>query len=165
MDVAGFWTEANQLVEPVLNLFSGYIQFQNIGRARLAGLDFTVTAVPLTPSLTTTLSYMYLYTQDLDLKEPLPFRPKHLATVSADYQWRSFGIGADVRYSSRFEKVELFEGDPRVGQETLDLRASWGQGPWTARLKVSNALNYIYNLAPRVLEPVRSGTVILTWTR
>lgn len=165
LDLAGFWTEANQLIEPTLNLLAGNIQFQNIGRARLAGLDLTVTAVPLTPNLTTTASYMYLYTRDLNLDEPLPFRPKHLATLTADYRWRAVGVGADVRLSSRFERVELYETDPRVGQETVDLRASWSQGPWTARLKVGNAFNYIYNLAPRVLEPVRTLTLVLTWNR
>jgi hypothetical protein len=31
-------------------------------------------------------------------------------------------------------------------------------------LKVANALNYIYNLAPRVLEPVRTTTLTVAYT-
>jgi hypothetical protein len=46
----------------------------------------------------------------------------------------------------------------------LDLRASWKAGPLEAHLKVANALNYIYNLAPRVLEPVRTTTLTVAYT-
>ncbi len=162
VDVAGFWTEAKDAIEPVL-LFSK-IQVQNIQNARIAGVDASLTVVPLT-RLTTTVAYQYLYSQDLAIQMPLPFRPKHLGSVTADYQWKAFGVGADFRFSSRFERVELYETDPRVGQKTVDFRASWGEGPWTVRLKVGNAFNYMYNLAPRILEPGRTATLILTWTR
>ncbi|HTR20088.1 MAG TPA: TonB-dependent receptor [Gemmatimonadales bacterium] len=165
VDVAGFWTEAKDAIEPVLGFLTNQIQFQNIQNARLAGVDVAVTALPLTTHLTTTVSYMYLYTQDLAIHQPLPFRPEHLAVISADYTWRGFGIGGDFRYSSRFERVELHETDPRVGQQTVDLRASWGQGPWGIHLKLGNTFNYIYNLAPRILEPGRTATLVLTWTR
>jgi hypothetical protein len=46
----------------------------------------------------------------------------------------------------------------------LDLRASWAPGPLAVHLKVANALNYIYNLAPRTLEPVRAASLALTYT-
>jgi len=164
VDVAGFWTEAKNAVDPVLNFLTGQIQFQNIVNARLAGVDASVTVLPV-EHLTTTASYMYLHTEDLSINQPLPFRPQHLAVVSADYTWRAFGVGADFRYSSRFERVELHETDPRVGQQTVDFRASWGDGPWSVRFKLGNAFNYIYNLAPRILEPGRTATLVLAWTR
>jgi hypothetical protein len=46
----------------------------------------------------------------------------------------------------------------------LDLRAGWSMGPWSAHLKVANVLNYVYNLAPRVVEPVRTATLTLTFS-
>jgi hypothetical protein len=85
--------------------------------------------------------------------------------LMADFTWRSLGVGADLRYSSRFERQDpLFPGDPRLGDKVLDLRASWTAGPLEAHLKVANALNYIYNLAPRVLEPVRTTTLTVAYT-
>jgi len=33
------------------------------------------------------------------------------------------------------------------------------------RVKAANVLNFIYNLAPRTLEPVRSVTLVATFTR
>src|SRR2546430_3770621 len=59
-DAALFWTEAYDLIEPRVNLSS--IQFRNLTRARLAGLDLTLTALPLTPRLTTALAYTIFYT-------------------------------------------------------------------------------------------------------
>jgi len=46
----------------------------------------------------------------------------------------------------------------------LDLRAVWRHGPLAAHVLVSNALNYIYNLVPRTLAPVRTITLAVTWT-
>src|SRR2546430_3201488 len=81
--------------------------------------------------------------------------------------FRSLSLGGEFRYTSRIERIELepvFGRDPRVPARVLDLRASWQRGPVSARLLVANALNYIYNLVPRTLEPVRTASVVLTWT-
>jgi len=59
--------------------------------------------------------------------------------------------------------VDLFPTDPRIPAKVLDLRAGWTFGPLTARILVTNALNYIYNLVPRTLAPVRTATVTLTY--
>lgn len=167
-DAALFWTEARHLVEPAITP-SLLIQFQNVQRARLAGLDLNVTAMSLGPHVTTTLAYQYLLARELAHdtvpERPLLYRPRHLVTLAADYTWRRVGLGADLRYSSKFERQDpLFPGDPQLGGKVLDLRASWAAGPLEAHLKVANALNYIYNLAPRVLEPVRTTTLALTYT-
>ena len=167
VDAALFWTEARRLIEPTFNTAALQIQFQNLARARLTGLDLSVTA-PLTPRLSTSLAYMFLYARELATDttpaRPLPFRPRHLLTLSADYALGAAALGADFRYTSRFERVELYETDPRVSTKVLDLRASWTHGPLAAHLLVSNALNYIYNLVPRTLAPVRAVSVAVTWT-
>ena len=117
--------------------------------------------------MTGTIAYLFLDARDLANDSVLAFRPKQLLTLSADYRWRMFSVGGDFRYSSRIERIELepvFGGDPRVAAKVLDLRASWQRGALAARLLVANALNYIYNLVPRTLEPVRTASVVLTWT-
>ena len=163
-DVALFWTEAYDLIEPHVDTTLAQIQFRNVARARLVGLDLALGASPLTPQLTASLAYTFLYSRDLALDSALAFRPTHLLTLTADYHWRAFGVGGDFRYSSRFERVELYPDDPRVDAEVLDLRASWEQGPLAARVLLTNALDYIYNLVPRTLAPVRTLSVTLTWT-
>ena len=164
VDAALFWTEASQLIEPTVNTTVLKIQFQNVARARLAGLDLAVTANPLTPRLATTLGYTFLYARELSHdtvpQRPLAFRPRHLLTLGADYTAGGLGVGAEFRYSSRFERVELTPpSDPRVAVKVLDLRAGWARGPASVRVLVANALNYLYNYAPRALEPVRTVSV------
>ncbi|OLC04962.1 MAG: hypothetical protein AUH78_07250 [Gemmatimonadetes bacterium 13_1_40CM_4_69_8] len=164
VDAALFWTEASQLIEPTVNTTVLKIQFQNVARARLAGLDLAVSANPLTPRLATTLGYTFLYARELSHdtvpQRPLAFRPRHLLTLGADYTAGGLGVGAEFRYSSRFERVELTPpSDPRVAVKVLDLRAGWARGPASVRVLVANALNYLYNYAPRALEPVRTVSV------
>jgi len=142
------------------------IQIQNVSRARLRGLDASLAVTPL-PALTATIAYLFLDARDVADDSLLAFRPKHLLTLSADYRWRTLSVGGDFRYTSRIERIELepvFGRDPRVAARVLDLRAGWQRGSVSARLLVTNALNYIYNLVPRTLEPVRTGSLVLTWT-
>ena len=172
LDAALFWTEASDLIEPTLYAVpdSGpRIQFRNVTRARLAGLDATFTAAPFTPRLKGTVAYMFLYARQLARdtvpEQPLAFRPRHLVTLSADYDVGPAAVGADFRYSSRVERIELegYVDGRRVAASVLDLRAAWRRGPWTVRVLLANALNYAYNLVPETLAPVRTGTLSLTW--
>jgi outer membrane receptor for ferrienterochelin and colicins len=174
LDAALFWTEARELLEPtfvrvvdsVAKDTVQKIQIENVSRARLRGVDASLAVTPI-PALTATIAYLLLDARDLATDSVLAFRPKHLLTLSADYRWRTLSVGADFRYSSRIERIELepvFGRDPRVSARVLDLRAGWQRESWSARLLVTNALNYIYNLVPRTLEPVRTFSVVLAWT-
>jgi iron complex outermembrane receptor protein len=171
LDGALFWTEARRLLEPTFVLVPPdtvpKIQIQNVSRARLRGLDASLTITPSASPISASVAYTFVDARDLATDSLLAFRPKHLLTLAADYRWRALSVGADFRYSSRIERIELepvFGGDPRVAAKVLDLRAGWQRGPLSAWLLVTNALNYIYNLVPRTLEPVRTVSVILTWT-
>jgi outer membrane receptor protein involved in Fe transport len=172
LDAALFWTDASDLIEPGLfvdTLGPPFIQFRNVTRARLAGLDASFSVTPFTPRLRATVAYMYLYARQLAHdtvpEQPLAFRPRHLLTLSADYGVGPASVGADYRYSSRVERIELesFVDGRRVAVSVLDLRAAWQRGPWTVRVLLANALNYAYNLVPETLAPVRTGTLSLAW--
>jgi len=168
-DAALFWTEARRLIEPVYTP-QGEIQFQNLQRARLLGLDLSATATPFTSRLSTSIAYQYLHARQLRTAttqpQPLLFRPRHLVTISAGYTVHAIRIGADFRYSSRYEReYPIYTGDRLYEMRVLDLRAGWTAGPVDIRLTVGNVFNYIYNLAPRTLEPVRTVTLVATFTR
>lgn len=169
LDAAAFWTDARQLIEPAFFDSGGvpYIQFRNVLRARLRGFDLSLVARPVTPKLETSVAYTFLDARDVGTDSVLAFRPKHLLTLAADYGLGAFSVGGDFRYISRIERIELglsWADDPRVAARVLDLRAGWRRDAWSARLLVSNALNYIYSLTPGTLEPVRAVSVVLTWT-
>ena len=165
-DAALFWTDAYDLIEPTVD--NGRIQFRNVTRARLAGLDLAVTATAPVAGLSSTLSYTFLHARQLAHdsvpERPLAFRPTHLLTLSADYQRGAIGVGGDFRYTSRLDRVEIYEADPRVAEKVLNLRASAVWGAWTLRAQLANALNYIYSQVPRTLAPVRTLAATITWT-
>ena len=173
LDAALFWTEARELVEPQLILVldpvtmktTAKIQLQNVTRARISGLDATLLAAPIPEHLAAALAYTYL-----DTRPTLAFRPTHLLTVTADYApagtGGAWGVGADFRYASRPERIEL-EGfvDPRrVAVRVLDVRGSWTHRQFEVRLLVANALNLVYNLVPETLAPVRTISVTAAWS-
>jgi len=175
LDAAVFWTEARDLIEPQVLLIppdTVRIQLQNVVRARIAGFDASVIAAPIPDRLIATLGYNYLYTRRQlagdSTEGPLAFRPRHLLQLGADYKLGALGVGADFRFASRPERIEL-EGfvDPRrVPVKVLDLRANWksANGPVEFRLLAANVLNYIYNLVPETLAPVRTVTLTAVWT-
>src|SRR5256714_8291802 len=94
-DAAVFWTQAYDLIEPSVN--GSAIQFRNVTRARPARLDLALTAQRPIARLTTSLAYTFLYARALASDGapggPLAFRPKHLLTLSADYQWHAVSVG------------------------------------------------------------------------
>jgi iron complex outermembrane receptor protein len=173
LDVALFWTEARDLIEPqVLRIppDTVRIQLQNVVRARIAGLDASVIAAPIPDRLIATLGYTYLDTRRRlagdSTEGPLAFRPRHLLTLGADYNVGAVGLGADFRFASRPERIEL-EGfvDPRrVPVKVLDVRAAWKSGPVELRVLATNVLNYMYNLVPETLAPVRTVTLTAVWS-
>jgi iron complex outermembrane receptor protein len=175
VDAAAFWTEARDLIEPRSILVppdTVEIQLQNVARARIAGIDASIIAAPIPNRLVATLGYTYLSTRRQlagdSTTGPLAFRPRHMLKVTTDYTLLAgLGLGADFRYSSRPERIEL-EGfvDPRrVPVKVLDLRASWRRGPVELRLLAANVLNYIYNLVPETLAPVRTLSLTAVWSR
>ena len=173
IDAAVFWTEARDLIEPQLLRIppdTVEIQLQNVVRARIAGFDASVVAAPLPDRLLATLGYTYLNTRRSlagdSASGPLAFRPRHLLTLGADYTLGAMGMGADFRFASRPERIELegFVDARRVPVNLLDLRAAWKQGPVEFRFLATNVLNYMYNLVPETLAPVRTVTLSAVWS-
>ena len=173
LDAAAFWTEARDLIEPQVLLIppdTVPIQLQNVVRARIAGLDASIVAAPIPQRLTATLGYTFLSTDRRlsgdSTSGPLAFRPRHLITMGADYTLGPFGVGADFRYASRPESIELegFVDSRRVAMNVLDLRGTWHRGPVEIRFLAANVLNYIYNLVPETLAPVRTVTLTAVWS-
>lgn len=176
VDAAAFWTEARDLIEPQVLLVppdTVLIQLQNVVRARLVGIDASIVAAPIRERLITTLGYTFLSTDRRVTDDstsrggPLAFRPRHMLTLGADYTIGAFGVGADYRFASRPESIELegFVDSRRVAMNVLDLRASWHRGPVEVRLLAANVLNYVYNLVPETLAPVRTVTLTAVWAR
>ncbi|MDZ7369932.1 MAG: TonB-dependent receptor [candidate division KSB1 bacterium] len=153
VDVAGFINDYWDMIEPRPDE-NQVIRFINVTRARISGVEMTATLQPIKP-LFLNLGFTFMNPQDLKQNTVLSYRPKSLATLSAAYTFGSFEAGADFRYVSRIERVEVYPNDERVPQKVLDLRAAWKRGSLRLALNVNNVFNYNYTQMERTLMPIR----------
>lgn len=72
----------------------------NIGRARVEGLELAATARPIEP-LVVKIAYTLLDAHDLDTDERLTLRPRSKLVTSLDYLPGSWSLGIDHSYQSR----------------------------------------------------------------
>jgi len=152
-DMAGFWSDYWDMIEPRPNE-NQVIRFINVTRARIAGVETNMTVVPI-KNLSFTFGYTIMDPHDVDKNTILSYRARHLWVASATFTAHPFEIGADGRYVSRFERVEVYPNDDRVDQRVLDLRASYSWKNIRLSLNANNILNYNYTQMERTLMPVR----------
>ncbi|MGD2217710.1 MAG: TonB-dependent receptor [Gemmatimonadales bacterium] len=171
LDVAGFFYDfENLIVADTMLVGTGTIeiQFDNMPEARILGFEAMARVSFLRDRLLGQASYTYLDTEETDTTtgatRPLPYRPKHLVTASGTLTLGPFEIGADYRFGSAPERVQVFTDerlDPRVDMKVLDARLAYRVGSQVIRFMVDNALNYGYTTIERNLEPIRRYTVAL----
>lgn len=158
-------TSPNEVTGPV-------IQFENVTRARIQGVEAEIKTEWLRRIFSTDLGYTYTWSRDLDANTILKFRPRHLLYLSGQCSWEHARLVADFRFLSRIERIDenlvrlapIINGDQRVDVKIVDLRASYdliGLGaPLRVGFTVGNLLNYSYVELLGNLGPVR--TYVLT---
>ncbi len=153
LDVAGFWSDYWDLIEPEPNE-NQVIQFINLTRARITGVETMLKFIP-TRHLFFDIGYTVMQPQNVETEETLAYRPNHLLTASTSYRLGSVDIGADFRYVSRFDAVKLYPHEDRVPQKVLDLRLTYHWNQIDFRINANNVFNYNYTQRERMLEPIR----------
>lgn len=165
LDAAFFQNEFYDFIEPGVDRTDGQIFFNNVVRARIQGAEIAVKSKILSDKLSLALSYMYLFSRDLEKKKSLKYRPKHSMLFNADYSFYDFVIGTDFRFWSRVEEIDIElidlgivpDGESRVDVYVLDFRVGYDllsfNLPIRLHLAVNNVFNYNYveligNLAP-----------------
>ncbi len=165
VDVSLFDNEYWELIEAHLDLIRGQIQFRNIPRARIRGIEATtnismpirILGLNMIPSLQASVTAMDH--KDLKWNEPLTYRPKLLATIKALFRIGSTQIEVDYRYASKIDKVKIYPINDRVPMKFLDVRASYDFWHLTVQLGIKNLLQYNYAPMESNLMPMRTFTV------
>jgi iron complex outermembrane receptor protein len=145
-DFAAFWMEYDNMIQYSIGIYpppgqpnsSDYLGFKpfNVERARIAGLEFSLTGngkigeVELIPFM----GYTYTYPGDLKespeqqdvgvflnnmfstfgknlLKTPesdllLPFRNRHMVRFDLQANWKNYGLGMNIQYNTFMEKID-----------------------------------------------------------
>ncbi len=162
MDISLFDNEYSELIEAHLDLIRGQIQFRNIPRARIRGIEMTTNwsmafqflKRQWIPGLQISLTAMDH--EDMTWHEPLTYRPKILATVKSLLQTGPLYLQADLRYASKIDQVKIYPINDRVAMKFVDVRIAWSVWKITFQAGVNNLLNYNYASMESNLMPPRT---------
>lgn len=165
IDVSLFDNEYWQLIEAHLDLIRGQIQFRNIKRARIRGIEATtnfsyplqIWGVNCTPSLQASLTAMDH--EDLTWHEPLTYRPKTIATIKTGLRIFRAQLQVDYRYASKIQAVKIYPINERVPMKFLDMRFTYDWRWLSLKLGVNNLLQYNYAPMESNLMPQRTFTI------
>jgi iron complex outermembrane receptor protein len=193
-DIAAFWTEYDDMIEFIFGLYPpdsveyptvddiGF-KSQNIGNARITGIDMGISGTGPIGKTTVTLFAGYTYMNPVDLSSDtlenniLKYRYHHSFKSDIDVAMRKFSFGLSTVYRSFMERIdeafeesilgtEIFPGlkeyreENNSGNIVFDIRASYS---FTASTKLSfivkNMFNEEYMGRPGDIQPPRSFTL------
>jgi iron complex outermembrane receptor protein len=187
LDIAGFWSEYNSMMEFLLTGKNGVFGFQssNIGDTRIRGLDTNLTGKFGTKKLPITfiIGYTYLDPRYQDFNDNvassssvdfnvLKYRSLHNAKADIEASAFGFSLGVNGRYVSHMlaidEEFNLFIPGLRnfrdvndSGYFLLNLRAAYKYKDYKLSLLVNNVMNTAYTVRPALLEAPRNISVRL----
>ncbi|MBN1542121.1 TonB-dependent receptor [candidate division KSB1 bacterium] len=165
IDLSLFNNEYWEMVEAHLDLIRGQIQFRNIPRATIRGVEATSnlsSEVALLgrswiPALQLSLTAMDH--RDRQWDEALPYRPKVLASAKASLKTGAVQVEIDYRYAARIDAVKVYPINDRVPMKFVDGRVSWRWKSYSLQLGINNIFQYNYAPMESNLMPMRHVTI------
>ena len=169
-DIAIFWNEYWNLIEPKLVPALQAFQFVNLTRARIRGGEAALEWELPRRELKFRAGYTFLDADDLDENVALAFRSKHLVVLSLDgHVYGPLSLGVDFRFVSKPERLDtdfsrfIADADVLVDTQVIDARASIRVGNLSAALLVNNLGQYYYLERPALLGAPRRATLQLQY--
>ena len=165
IDISLFDNEYWKMIEAHLDLIRGQIQFRNIHRARIRGIEATTNFSLPIRLWSLKLSYDFhasltaMDHEDLKWHEPLTYRPKVIATIKSSLHFRKLQFQADYRYGSKIAEVKIYPINDRVPMKFLDVRIGYDIWDLSFQLGIKNLLQYNYAPMESNLMPMRTFTV------
>ena len=162
IDLSVFDNEYWNLIEAHLDLFRGLIQFRNVGRARIQGIEATTkwsqmlqtAGFHYTPIAD--LSITVMNHEDLRWHEPLKYRPGTIITLKTGLRIGQLTLQIDHRYASRIEAVKIYPINDRVSMKFWDIRMNVMIKKITFKTGIRNLFNYNYAPMESNLIPPRT---------
>ncbi len=162
VDISLFDNEYWKLIEAHLDLIRGQVQFRNIFRARIRGIEATTNfSLPFhfwnwNFSYDVNASLTAIDHEDLKWHEPLTYRPKLLVTVKSSLHYGDWQLQADYRYASKIDEVKIYPINDRVPMKFLDVRIAYEIWKLNFQLGVNNLMQYNYAPMESNLMPMRT---------
>ncbi len=175
-EISLFRNEFWDLIEPTFNT-SGQVQFQNITRARIQGVELNLKSSWFDGFLTGDLGYTYIYPEDISKNDLLKYRPRHLLYVNGNISIKPVQLGIDFRFISKADRIDeefavlgiIRQGEKRVPAFVTDLHLNtdWRFTglPLSSSFHVNNLFNYNYVELIGNIAPIRNFVLTMegTW--
>jgi iron complex outermembrane receptor protein len=158
-DIAVFQNDYWNLIEPTLDITTNSIQFLNVSRPRIRGVELSSkfswwqNRVGLEANLT------IMDHEDLDTGQYLFYRPRRLAKIIPSVRLERVDVQIEYHYASRVDRVQVFPLDNRVPMHLWKLKAGYKWQNLRVTGEIHNLFNYNYTTRERFLEPIRNVTL------
>ena len=164
IDLSFFDNEYSELIEAHLDLIRGLVQFRNIPKARIRGIEATMNMnFPLelfgydfAPGIKTSITA--LDHEDLQWHEPLTYRPNIISSAKLILKPGKVNLQINYRYGSKIEEVKIYPINDRVAMHFVDVQTSYDFGPVALQFGVNNLFQYNYAPMESNLLPMRTFT-------
>ncbi|MDZ7374881.1 MAG: TonB-dependent receptor [candidate division KSB1 bacterium] len=170
LDGSLFRSDYRQLIEAHLDIIRGFIQFRNIPRARIQGveassdLSLPFRLLRTSGSATWRFSLTAVHHEELEFHDPLPYRPRRLLTSRWFLRFGSLEGEVDYRFASRIERVKVYPITDRVPMHFWDVHLGVTLGSVKIRAACRNLTNYNYAPMESNLEAPRRFELGLEWS-
>jgi len=168
LDVAVFFSNYKDLIEPVIDPADGFAYFNNVLEAQINGVEAGLIIFILPEVLDLNVNYTYLLAEDVVTGKALRYRPKNILYAGLTFNKWNFQFGINFRYISKVEEVDeelvdlgiVVDGDLRVPTYTTDLNFGYSfvslDLPLSLYLNVKNIFNYNYVELIGNIRPIRN---------
>jgi len=167
-DFAVFQNEYYKMIEPAVDPLDGKIFFNNLLRARIQGVEAGTTLNIIPAVLKINAGYLYLYSNDVEKRKTLKYRPKQSFNGAIEFNKWHLGLGIYFRYQSRVEEIDnelidlgiVRDGNLRVPIYQTDLNLTYELlklgVPAVIYFNIKNLFNYNYIELIGNLRPIRN---------
>lgn len=155
-DIALFQNDYWDLIEPTIDITSNSIQFLNVSRPRIRGIEIETRFSWWANRLGLEANLILMDHRDLSNDKYLFYRPRRLARIIPSIRLGNFTFQAEYHYASRTDRVQVFPLDERVAMHLWKTKGSYRWSHFRVTAEIDNIFNYNYTTRERFLEPIRN---------
>ncbi len=155
-DIAVFQNDYWDLIEPTIDITSNSVQFLNIARPRIQGIELSSKLSFWNNHIGLDASATIMDHEDLTTGKYLFYRPRKILKFIPSFKWGNFDVQLEYQYMSRSDRVQVFPLDDRVPMRLWNMKMNYQWDFIRFTGGIHNLFNYNYTTRERFLEPIRN---------
>ena len=156
VEVNGFLTNVDDLIELDVNAFTREVKFINIEDVRIPGIELVTNGRWFDNHLGLKANLLWMNPEDRIRNELLPYRQKFLLFLAPSLRFGDVEFQVDYKYASTQDRYSLSGSNQLVPQKVLDARIFFYWQQHSFFIGVNNASNYAYTVRDQSIEEIRN---------